>query len=691
LIFQLLVEGSADGLRIDHIDGLYEPMEYLRRLQRAYLVAMGKEVYRRDAAASKRPKAPLNESKPPWNDVEPTYLPLVTALTCTGRTAIPLYVIVEKILSGDESLPEQWLLSGTTGYDFLNSAAGLFVNPAGLTELTTIYQRFIDQHLDFNEIMHQSKLLIFRSAMISDLQLLAYRLNRISERHRRSRDFTFNSLRLALREILACFPVYRTYIHDSFVAERDRQVICRAAAQAKRRNRTINAAIFDFIRDVLLLECPPDLDEAGQRERELFVGRVQQVTSPVMAKGVEDTAFYRYFPLASLNEVGGDPVRGVTTVDEFHRHNLKRLAAWPQSLICTNTHDTKRGDDTRARISVLSEIPRQWRKAVNRWSRLNRRHRCEVDGKTAPSRNDEYLFYQSLIGVWPITPLGDKDLSALADRLASYMEKATHEAKIHTSWINPSTEYDAAIRNFVHGALANRGKNRFLEEFRRFHEQIVNWGLYTALSQVVLKLTSPGVPDIYQGEEQWRFSLVDPDNRRPVDFAAYAKTLARLRKDIGRNDRALLSVAQTLAQAPQDQRLKLFVTWRILQFRRQHPALFQLGGYIPLAIEGAKSKHLCAFARQSDTDAEADRRVAVVIVPRLLAELTRSPAEDTPPPPPLGPAVWQDTEIPLGPMGPLHLRNVFTGELYDAEHGSIRAAEALAAFPVALLTNDSPP
>ena len=287
----------------------------------------------------------------------------------------------------------------------------MFVDPAGLAELTKIYSRFIDQRLDFREVAHQSKRLIFRAAMSSELQLLAHRLNRISERHRRSRDFTLNTLRIALREILACFPVYRTYIREGHVSERDRQVVCRAVAQAKRRNPATNAAVFDFIRDVLLLERPPDLDEAGRRERELFVGRVQQVTSPVMAKGVEDTAFYRYFPLASLNEVGGDPVRGATSIEEFHRHNLARQAAWPQSLICTTTHDTKRSEDARARINVLSEIPHLWRKAVNRWARLNRRHHREVDGQPAPSRNDEYLFYQSLVGVWPLVPPHGKDLA----------------------------------------------------------------------------------------------------------------------------------------------------------------------------------------------------------------------------------------------------------------------------------------
>jgi (1->4)-alpha-D-glucan 1-alpha-D-glucosylmutase len=410
-----------------------------------------------------------------------------------------------------------------------------------------------------------------------------------------------------------------------------------------------------------------------------------------MAKGVEDTAFYRYFPLASLNEVGANPVRGATTVDEFHRHNLARLADWPQSLICTSTHDTKRSEDTRARISVLSEMPHLWRRVINRWSRLNRRHHREVDGQAAPSRNDEYLFYQNLIGIWPLTSPSEKDLAGLADRLASYMEKAMHEAKVHTSWINPNMEYDAAIRDFVCATLNNHGKNRFLEEFQQFHEKIVNWGLYNALSQVVLKLTSPGVPDIYQGEEQWRFSLVDPDNRQPVDFAAYQKALTRLQKDIGRNEKSLLAVAQKLTQAPRDPRLKLFVTWRILQFRRQFAALFQRGNYIPLNCVGAKAKHLCAFARTDETTVDADRRVAIVIVPRLLAELTQSLPEDAATSPPIGAAVWQDTEVRIDAIGAFRLKNVFTGTIHDMQGMTIPAAEALADFPVALLTNAPSP
>jgi (1->4)-alpha-D-glucan 1-alpha-D-glucosylmutase len=687
LVFDLLVRGDVDGLRIDHIDGLYQPMEYLRRLQKGYLLALGKDAHRQAAETAQRPPDAPSAAPPPWSDIEPSFLAKVTEMTCGDRARLPLYVVVEKILSADEALPEHWLLAGATGYDFLNSVNGLFVDPSGLAELTDIYARFIDQRLDFREVAHRSKLTIFRTAMSSDLQLLAHRLNRISERHRRSRDFTLNTLRLALREILAFLPVYRTYIHEGYVSERDRQVVCRAVAQAKRRNPATNAAVFDFIRDVLLLERPPDLDEAGRRERELFVGRVQQVTSPVMAKGIEDTAFYRYFPLASLNDVGGELGRGAVSVEEFHRRNLARQASCPRSLICTTTHDTKRSEDARARINVLSEIPRLWRKTVNRWARLNRRHRREVDGQQAPGRNEEYLFYQSLVGVWPLVPPDGKNLRELVDRLTAYMEKATREAKAHTSWINPNLEYDAAILQFVAAALDDQPKNRFLAEFRGFHEQVVNWGLYSALSQTLLKLTSPGVPDVYQGQELWDFSLVDPDNRRPVDFAIRRQMLARLEKDAGRKERWLLRLARELAENPRDPRLKLFVTWRALQFRRRHDDLFQLGEYVPLEVQGSRARHVCAFVRQWSPPGATQRAAAIVIAPRLLAELTPPPRDSLPPPPPLGAAVWEDTRVIVKGAALAELKNAFTGQTCSPEDSSLALAAALADFPVALLTN----
>ena len=383
LAFDLLVRGDVDGLRIDHIDGLYDPMRYLRNLQRGYLTALGRAEYERrkeiawhlrlpseekigpHAAAGRvapgqqqgggeiaeNAGEPAAEDWPPWSQIEPEFLLAAGELFADGR--VPLYVVVEKILGPEEPLPEHWLVAGTTGYDFLNSVGGLFVDPSGLGELTAVYNRFIDHRLDYREVAYQSKLLILRAAMASEVHLLAHRLNRISSRRRWSRDFTLNAIRVTLREILACFPVYRTYIREGHVAERDRQFVCRAAAQAKRRNPAMNAALFDFIRDVLLLELPPALDEAGRRERELFVGRFQQTTSPVMAKGIEDTAFYRYCPLLSLNEVGGAPAAALRRLRNFIARTSPGRPAGPARLPAP-ARTTRSGAKTRGRESACS-------------------------------------------------------------------------------------------------------------------------------------------------------------------------------------------------------------------------------------------------------------------------------------------------------------------------------------------------
>lgn len=696
-VFELLARRELDGLRVDHIDGLYDPMEYVRRLQEGYVRALGQVAAKRIAAESGTHAEA--EHEPATSDLPGSDLPGLDELAAAllpvahpdavrevSHARLPLYVVVEKILGPEEPLPDRWLVAGTTGYDYLNCLNGLFLDPAGVKELLRVYHRFVDQRITFAEVAHQSKRVILREAMASDLQLLARRLNRISERHRGSRDFTLNTLRVALREILACFPVYRTYIREGEVSERDRQVVHRAVAQAKQRNPATDAAVFDFVRGVLLLEQPPGLDEAGRHERELFVGRFQQVTSPVMAKGIEDTAFYRYFPLVSLNEVGGTPARHAVTVEEFHQHNLACRAHWPHTLLSTTTHDTKRSEDVRARIDVLSEVPLLWRSALNRWARLNRRHRREVDGEPAPSRGDEYLFYQNLIGIWPLEPPDGEALRSLSVRMQGYMEKATHEAKLRTSWISPNAEYDTAVREFVAAALDDRPKNTFLSVFRRFHEQVVNWGLYNALAQTVLKLTSPGVPDLYQGQELWDFSLVDPDNRRPVDFARREQLLSELEQALEAGENALQAFARQLAQNPRDPRTKLFLIWRTLQFRRRYAELFRQGQYIPLKAVGSQAKHVCAYAWRGASSSGDRPPTLVVIAPRLIAQLTPPPTEGSPVPPPMGPGVWGDTHLAGGELTSRPLKSVLTGQIHQPEEGHLPLGTALADFPVALLS-----
>ena len=440
---------------------------------------------------------------------------------------------------------------------------------------------------------------------------------------------------------------------------------------------------------MLLLEQPPDLDEAGRNERDLFVGRFQQVTSPLIAKGIEDTAFYRYLPLASLNEVGGDPLGGAGTTADFHAENLRRLEQRPASFITTTTHDTKRSEDVRARINVISEIPHRWRSAVNRWSRLNRRHRREVDGQPAPSRNDEYLLYQTLLGVWPLDPPDAESWPRFVERIRTYMEKATREAKQRTSWINPNEEYDAAVRDFVAAVLADNPKNRFLAEFRAFEEGVVNFGLYSALSQTLLKLTSPGVPDIYQGQELWEFCLVDPDNRRPVDFDRRKWLLAEIQAVLASGPEEWLKLARYLAENPRDDRLKLLVTWRALQFRRRAGDLFRLGRYEPLTAEGFAAEHVCAFAWRRTPEDGKPEETAVVVVPRLLARLAAQFFEEPHDPwRPLGEAVWRDTRLPIAGLSTDRpLTNIFTGRPCPVDGNGIILASAFSDFPIALLSN----
>jgi (1->4)-alpha-D-glucan 1-alpha-D-glucosylmutase len=672
LVLDLLVQGSAHGLRIDHIDGLYNPTEYLWRLQEAYLREMGKAALNRLQAADESGAA-----APAWEDIQAACLDAVTdrlGIPRLGALAedtawlaprragqgFPLYVLVEKILGPDEPLPDEWPTAGSTGYEFMNLLNGLFLEPAGLAAIERFYARFTGDRSDFPETAYRSKHLILRVAMSSELQMLAHRLNRISEQHRRSRDFTLNMLRIALREILACFPVYRTYPGPRGISERDRRFILQAVAQARRRNPAIDGALFDFIRGILLLEHPPGLTDEDRQEREVFEGRFQQVTSPLMAKGIEDTAFYVSCPLASINEVGGDPRTAITSVESFHRDNAARRAARPASMLATSTHDTKRSEDVRARLNVLSEMPRAWQSAVNRWARL--------------------------AGIWPLEPPTAAEHQQLIERLGTYMQKAAHEAKQRTSWISPNPAYDDALWQFVAGTLEHRPDNRFLSAFVAWHPPIATWGLYTSLAQTVLKLTSPGVPDIYQGQEFWDFSLVDPDNRRPVDYVRRRELLADLRGKTRGGDAALLETARRLCVAPRGDRTKLFVTWRTLQFRRQARELLRQGTYLSLPVVGERADHVCAFAWHL-SHPRSGPRSAIIVAPRLVATLT--PAEGALPRAPIGEAIWGDTTIATDDRLPAELRDIFTGQVRAVGSGGWRLADALADFPVAVLTSEA--
>lgn len=677
LILRLLEQGAVTGLRLDHPDGLHDPPRYFLALQR--------EVFAQRLRARLFPGA---ESLRPEEDaaVAAELAEFDAACGAEARQpgCRPLYLLAEKILGRGERLPTTWAIHGTTGYEFLNLLGGLFVDGGNEKAMTSAYTAFTGQRRPFADLVYESKQLILRVSMSSELNVLGHALDRLSERNRYSRDFTLNSLTHALREVIACFPVYRTYIDGQSpeVTLQDRACVEVAVAFAKRRNPATDVSVFDFVKDTLLLRYPENADEAYREEQRAFVGKFQQVTAPVTAKGIEDTAFYRYNRLVSLNEVGGDPDRFGIPVEEFHQQCQARREKWPASLSASSTHDTKRSEDVRARISALSEMPREWRAAVGRWHRWNRRHATEVDGRPAPDKNEEYLLYQTLVGAWPHTPMGPEDAAAFTGRIQAYILKAAKEAKVNTSWINPNEAYDEALRTFVARILDPAPGNRFLPDFAAFQGFVARLGMLNSLAQTLVKITAPGVPDFYQGTEVWDFSLVDPDNRRPVDFARRAALLQALRERIAAGD--LAALARELVEEWTDGRIKLYTIHRALGHRRQEHELYLAGEYLPLPTGGSWGRHLCAFARRREGQA------ALTVVPRLVAGLTDNGARL-----PLGPEVWGDTwvALPAGlPEGPYI--NLFTGVEVamagTAVGPALLAGAILAAFPVALLaTPDS--
>ncbi|MEW5931004.1 MAG: malto-oligosyltrehalose synthase [Gemmatimonadota bacterium] len=630
LILRLVREGKVTGLRIDHPDGLFHPRDYLRDLQ-------------------------------------------VETVGVDGRERF--YVLVEKILTGDETLPEDWPVAGTVGYEFMNRVGGVFVAGENEPALDLVFRRFARERIAFPDLVYEKKRLILDSSLVSELTVLTTMLGRVSERNRRSRDFTPGLLHDALREVIACFPVYRTYI-DAFageVSERDRAYVEHAVRAARRRNPGMSGSLFDFVRSVLLLRWPDGLDEESREEHARFVMKFQQLTGPVMAKGVEDTSFYIFNRLVALNEVGGEPDRFGVSPDELHAWLLERAERWPHALSASSTHDTKRSEDVRARIDVLSEIPELWEAHVTAWAEINRGLKLDDEGRPVPASGDEYLLYQTLVGAWPLGTTEDQAHRDFVARVQGYMEKATREAKEHTSWIEPNAAYDEGLKQFV-AAVLDRGANAaFFADFARLHPLVARMGMVNSLAQTLVKLAAPGVPDVYQGQELWDFSLVDPDNRRPVDYDVRRRLLRELKEAMqGGSDAREL--ARGLVESWEDGRIKMYLTHRALALRNAHPATFLDGEYLPLSAEGERAQHVFAFARRG---AGAD---VVAAVPRLVATLVRErdfalpAAED-----------WRDTRV-TGLDGVLEgrWRNVLTGEELDGAEG-LAAGELFGSFPVALL------
>jgi (1->4)-alpha-D-glucan 1-alpha-D-glucosylmutase len=579
---RLLIEwhkrGWVDGFRVDHIDGLRDPEDYLNRLREA---------------------------------------------------APGAWIVVEKILEPGERLPETWPVAGTTGYDFIARAGGLFIDPAGERPLTDFYSTFASEPTNFAAMVLSKNRLVLRDLLSAEITRLVNLLLEIAARRWRVRDFSPDELRSALIELVACLPVYRTYVrpHVNEITEADSELITQTIATAQRQRPDLDSGLFAFLGDLLLLQLRGDLETE-------FISRLQQVTGPAMAKGVEDTALYCFNRLIALNEVGCDPGRFGVSIEEFHRTTADSQLNWPDSMLGTSTHDTKLSEDVRARISLLSEIPDQWSAAVRRWSALNNRFRQN----NLPGRNIEYRFYQTLIGAWPIE----------IDRVLTHFDKVACEAKTRTTWTRRNEPYDEALRGFVIGALSN---TEFMVDFEQFVKPLIEAGRVNSLAQTLLKLTCPGVPDIYQGEEIWNFNLVDPDNRRPVDFAARKKLFAE-------TPSAVSAGLEFIQREANRGAAKLWLIRQALALRRLHPEWFDADSrYESLSASGKRANHVVAFVR-------GDR--VITIVPRLTMNLKGD---------------WADTVVNLPHSG---WRSELTGELVDEK--KLRLADVFQKFPVALLS-----
>ncbi|MBT1074012.1 malto-oligosyltrehalose synthase [Geobacter grbiciae] len=665
LVLELVREGKVTGLRIDHADGLYNPTDYFRRLQRSCFLET------RLAGLGNRSRA--REEEEPAGTLAEGILQLYDEMLEVSPRIKPFYIIGEKILMKNERLPEDWPVHGTTGYEFANAATGLLVDTRNGRRLDTIYARFIHEKPDFPEIAYQKKKQVMKFSMGGEINTLGHYLNKLSETNRHTRDFTLGSLTKALVEVIAHFPVYRTYTATRKVADRDRQYIEYAVARAKRRNPAMSESIFTFIEDVLLLRFHDSTSGDEQEQWLDFVMRVQQLTGPVMAKGLEDAAFYVYNRLVALNEVGGTPERFGITIEAFHGQNIERARSIPTALLTTSTHDTKRSEDVRARICVLSEDPGAWHDCLMRWSRMNRPHKATVQGIKVPSRNEECLLYQTIVGAWPAEDFTGNERDVFVGRIREYMLKAMREAKVNTSWINPDSVYEEAALHFVDTILQDVTANNFLADLRRTLPPLIRCGMLNSLSQTLLKVASPGVPDFYQGNELWDFSLVDPDNRRPVDFAKRIAMLDGLRT--AEEERGPRALTRELLETMADGRVKLFLIGKALSHRRAHRSLFELGTYLPLEVQGEQSDNVCAFARCHDG------AMAIAVVPRFFTRLGV---------PPLGAAVWEDTRLVIPAAGSGRAcRNIFTGErvAMSQQEGmaTLPLSAVLSDFPVALL------
>src|SRR5438046_1803187 len=624
LLFEFVASDAVSGLRIDHPDGLYRPLEYFEKLQ---------------SRCAKALRVPLPKD---------------------GRA---IYLIVEKILTGEEQLPKNWPVHGTTGYDFANQVAGVLVDHNAEGAITKIFKRFVGHSLHFGHLVYAKKRLVMRISLANEVNVLGTMVDRLSEQNRWFRDYTLEALARAVRETIACFPVYRTYLEPGKpVSEEDRAVIERAVAAAKRRNPAIEESVFNFLRDLLLFRFPENLDEEQRAAHAEFVLKFQQFTGPITAKGLTDTVCSIYNRLAALNEVGGEPQLFGLSVQTYHERNLRRQRDWPASLLATSTHDSKRSEDVRALMLAISEIPPLWGRSLQKWRTTNGRFKKQINDAEAPDAGEEYLLYQTLLGTWPIdldgAPVPSVGPKFIA-RIQRYMAKALKEAKLNTSWIQPNENWDDAMQEFVARILEAGPRNKFLPAFLPVAAEIARLGAINSLAQTAIKLTAPGVPDIYQGTEIWDDSLVDPDNRRPIDYARRREMLTQIENVPSRE----------LMQGWPDGRIKMRLTQRLLHLRRENPELFREGIYQPINFGGAFVDCAIGFVRR-----HRDRAI-IVIVPRLSSRVGFPPIGDR----------WQDTHVVL-PAGMSNLCDAFSDREVRVENSQLKLAVAMSQLPFAVFS-----
>ena len=631
VVMNLIDRKVVTGLRIDHIDGLRDPLGYLRRLQQ-------------QASGSHQKENP------------------------TG-----FYVIVEKILSGTEELPKEWPVQGTTGYEYLNAVNRLFVHPEGAREIEKAYSRFLGRKLTYEDLLYQRKKLVMSTLLSAEMRYLGRQLGVLAQSDRYARDLSRMELTQALIETTACFPVYRTYIRTMEVPDEAKRHISGAVDAARSRNPRLDSSCFDFVREVLVLTDEGHLFAEQREARLAFVMRWQQFTGPIVAKGLEDTVLYVYCPLLSLNEVGGIPSPSAAVGPEFTQIARERQRRWRYGFSCTATHDTKRGEDVRARINVLSEIPREWQRHLKRWTKWNTKSKRIIESQEAPDRNEENFLYQTLIGAWPL----EKDaIPQFHERMEAYMIKVIREAMVHTRWTLPNTAHERAVVNFLKAILEPAKGNFFLRDFLIFQRKIALYGMMNGLAQILVKMTSPGVPDFYQGCDLWDLRLVDPDNRGPVDFTRRAALLDEIET---RSEEDVLRFSRELVQNWQDGRVKLYLISKMLNLRRRYPRVFLDGQFLPIKTIGTRESNVIAYARR-----KGDTWV-MTVVPRWLARSKAPPTALQPP------AFWLGSKIVLPENAPQSWLNVLTGEtlktrkLQRGPHLSL--PEIFENFPVAVLSS----